>query len=91
MRSIGLRELRQHASRYLRLVQSGHSLQVTDRGRAIALLVPIPGGSVVDQLVAAGRAEAARGDVLELGPPLRPTRGAALPSKVLAAQRDEER
>jgi prevent-host-death family protein len=56
MRSIGLRELRQHASRYLRLVQSGHSLQVTDRGRAIALLVPIPGGSLVDQLVAAGRA-----------------------------------
>jgi hypothetical protein len=46
---------------------------------------------LVDQLVAAGRAEAARGDVLELGPPLRPTRGATLPSKALAAQRDEER
>ncbi|MFY9345357.1 MAG: type II toxin-antitoxin system prevent-host-death family antitoxin [Planctomycetota bacterium] len=91
MRSIGLRELRQHASRYLRLVQSGQSLQVTDRGRAIALLVPIPDGSTLERLVAAGRAETADGDLLELGPPLKPAKGAALPSKLLAAARTGER
>ena len=42
MRSIGVRELRQNASAYLRLVEAGESVEVTDRGRPIALLVPVP-------------------------------------------------
>ncbi len=42
MDSIGVRELRQHASRYLERVMAGESLQVTDRGRLVALLVPPP-------------------------------------------------
>lgn len=91
MRSIGLRELRQHASRYLRLVQAGQSLQVTDRGRAIAMLVPIPDGGTLERLVATGRAEAPDGDLLDLGPPLRPAKGVALPSELLAAARAGER
>jgi prevent-host-death family protein len=91
MRSIGVRELRQHASRYLQIVEAGQYLQVTDHGRAVALLVPIPGRSAVDRLVKAGRAEAATVDILELGPPLRPSKGVALPSEALAAQRQGER
>lgn len=42
MRSIGVRELRQNASQYLRLVEAGESVEVTDRGRPVALLVPVP-------------------------------------------------
>ncbi len=36
-----MRELRQHASRYLARVANGESLEVTDRGRAVARLIPI--------------------------------------------------
>jgi len=56
MERIGIRELRQNASRYLALVKAGETLEVTERGELIALLAP-PGGSrsTRDRLVAAGR------------------------------------
>jgi prevent-host-death family protein len=37
---IGVRELRQHASRYLAKVKAGESVEVTERGRLVAMLVP---------------------------------------------------
>jgi prevent-host-death family protein len=53
---IGVRELRQHASRYLERVRSGETVEVTDRGTLVALLVP-PGRSEVlrDHLLTTGR------------------------------------
>ncbi|MGH9010313.1 MAG: type II toxin-antitoxin system Phd/YefM family antitoxin [Acidimicrobiia bacterium] len=41
MESIGVRELRQQASRYLARVAAGESFEVTDRGRPVARLVPV--------------------------------------------------
>jgi prevent-host-death family protein len=41
MLAIGVRELRQHASRYLQEVAAGESIEITDRGHPIARLVPI--------------------------------------------------
>jgi prevent-host-death family protein len=41
MQQIGVRELRQHASRYLALVARGERFEVTDRGRPVALIVPV--------------------------------------------------
>ena len=41
MERIGVRELRQHASRYLARVAAGESLEVTDRGVPVAHLVPV--------------------------------------------------
>ena len=41
MRTIGIRELRQNASRYLRMVRDGESIEVTDRGEPIAMITPI--------------------------------------------------
>lgn len=38
---IGVRELRQHASRYLALVEAGEEVSVTNRGRTVARLVPV--------------------------------------------------
>lgn len=56
MERIGVRELRQNASRYLALVKAGETVEVTERGQLVALLTP-PGGSrsARDRLVAAGR------------------------------------
>lgn len=51
MDRIGVRELRQNASRYLERVQRGETLEVTDRGRPVARLVPIdidPWQSLID-------------------------------------------
>src|SRR5688572_11046345 len=40
MERIGVRELRQHASKYLARVAGGETIEVTDRGHAVALLIP---------------------------------------------------
>lgn len=42
MDSIGVRELRQNASRYLERVKHGESIEVTERGVPIAVLGPVP-------------------------------------------------
>lgn len=56
MDSIGVRELRQHASRYLDRVRRGESLEVTDRGELVALLVPPSSDrEAVDRLSRQGR------------------------------------
>lgn len=53
MKSIGVRELRQNASKHLETVASGEVIEITDRGRPVARLVPITGDTWRD-LVAAG-------------------------------------
>lgn len=55
-RTVGIAELRQNLSRYLRRVQNGERLVVTDRNRPVAELGPPPStGEALDRLVAAGR------------------------------------
>jgi len=90
MRVIGIRELRQQASRYLREVERGETLEVTDRGRPIARVVPIPPAAGLEQLAASGRLTPANGDALALGPPL-PAADKPLPSETLADLRSDER
>ena len=54
---IGVRELRQHASRYLERVKAGERIEVTERGQLIALLVaPDPARSARDRRIEAGGA-----------------------------------
>jgi len=91
MHRIGIRELRQQASRYLREVQRGETIEVTDRGRPVAWLVPVGHAGGVAELAASGRLVVAAGDALELGAPVAPAAGAALPSQVLAEARADER
>ena len=56
MERIGVRELRQHASRYLDRVKAGETVEVTERGRLVALLVPPdPATSARQRLIASGR------------------------------------
>lgn len=86
---IGVRELRQNLSVYLRRVKAGESLEVKERGQGVAVLAPLRAkASVLERLIAAGRATPARRDLLALGPPLgrRPSRRA---SRAVARLRDE--
>jgi len=56
MERIGVRELRQHASRYLDRVKQGETVEVTERGRLVALLIPpAPSAAERDQLISQGR------------------------------------
>ena len=52
MTSVGVRALRQRASELLRLVEQGETVEITDRGRPVALLIPLPEGSPLDALSA---------------------------------------
>lgn len=55
MTRIGVRELRQHASRYLDEVKAGGRIEVTERGKLVALLVaPSPARTARDRLVELG-------------------------------------
>lgn len=54
MTEVGIRELRDHLSRYLDRVQDGEEVVVTDRGRAIARVLPMNGERTIDRLIAQG-------------------------------------
>ena len=65
---------------YLDRVKAGETLEVTERGHAVALLTPLPGSvTVLGRLIAARRATRPIGDLLALGPPIgkRPSRRAS--------------
>lgn len=54
--SVGVAELRQNLSVYLRRVSNGERLVVTDRNRPVAELGPVSGtGPDLDRLIAEGR------------------------------------
>jgi prevent-host-death family protein len=57
---VGIRELRNHLSLYLDRVRDGDEIVVTDRGRAIARVVPLGGERVLDRLIAEGIVTPAR-------------------------------
>lgn len=86
---VGVRELRQNLSVYLRRVKKGETLEVRERGHRVAVLAPVGGKSTaLDRLIAAGRATAAAGDLLALGKPL--GKGASRrASRALAKLREE--
>ena len=52
--TVGVRELRQNLSRYLRRVELGERLIVTERNKPVAELGPLPTGNVLDRLIAQG-------------------------------------
>lgn len=54
--TVGIAELRQNLTRYLRRVAAGERLVVTDRNRPVAELGPPPvTGAALDHLIAEGR------------------------------------
>jgi len=85
---VGVRELRQNLSVYLARLSEGTVYRVTDRGHAVALLIPLPkAATTVERLVATGRAVPATRDLLALGRP--PGRSTTALSKALQAVRED--
>lgn len=89
MVKVGIRELRQNASAVIRRAAAGETIEVTDRGRPVARIVPIRAMSILDQMIAEGRATRGKGDLLR-HKPRPPIPGKSL-SQILAEMRNEER
>jgi prevent-host-death family protein len=94
MKSVGLRELKNRLSQYVRDVRSGEGVLVTDRGEVVAELVP-PGERADVRGVPSGLVTLARRGQVMLGASNDPTLYPKLPP-LLAGHRaaewlDEER
>jgi prevent-host-death family protein len=70
MASVGIRELRQRASELLRRVEAGETIEITDRGRPVAVISPLPEGGPIEQLLATGDLILASRDMGDLPRPL---------------------
>ncbi len=91
---VGVRELRQNLSVYLRRVKEGETLDVTEHGRVVAQLTPSqePETGILERLVAEGRASPAKGDLLAYlasNPPL-PIKRGPTGTEILLAMREDE-
>ncbi len=67
---VGVRELRNHLSRYLDRVRAGEEVMVTDRGRAVARLLPVATERLLDRLIAEGVVTPARQPKRRAGEPI---------------------
>ena len=86
MATVGIRALQQNASAVVAAAAAGEIVTITDRGRPVAQMTPIPSTHVV-AAVEAGRARLASRRLMDLP---EPEPGSAL-SKVLEELRDGER
>ncbi len=91
--SIGIRELRQNASRYVAMAKAGKRVPVTERGKLVAYLVPAEDATMTtfQRMVAAGQVTQPTRSWRDLPPPLPAEPGERLLSEVLQEMRDEER
>ncbi len=92
--SIGIRELRQHASVYVDLVEKGETVDITNRGRLVARLVPARDvESPLERLIAAGIIRPAEdpGSLLDIEPAPPVPEGQPTASEILLQMREEER
>jgi len=91
MKSIGVQELRENASKYLHEVQRGESFQITQRGRPVALLRPVANRDRLEELEAQGRVRPGNGkSVLDIKP-VKLKKGQRPLSEILLRMRNEER
>ena len=91
---IGIRELRQHASVYVDLAEKGVIVDITNRGRLVARLVPAEEPeSPIERLIAAGVILPAEepGNLLGIEPAPPVPAGQPTASEILLQMREEER
>lgn len=90
-RRVGVREMRQNLSVYLERVKAGETLQVTERGRVVALLSPLPAERLtpLQRLVREGRATAPVGSLKDRRPPQPGDPHAPAMPRILDEQREE--
>jgi len=90
---VGVRELRQNLSVYLDRVKAGETLEVTEHGLPVAQLGPRVAKpvSIIDQMIAEGRATAATVDHRTIQyPPSIPDPSGRTLSEILQEMRAEE-
>ena len=89
---VGVRELRQNLSVYLDRVKDGETLRVTEFGRVVALLIPLPAEklSPLDRMVREGRATAPTGSLRDRPRP-KPAPAETPSSEEMLARDREER
>jgi antitoxin (DNA-binding transcriptional repressor) of toxin-antitoxin stability system len=68
MKTVGIRELKNRLSEYIRRARSGEGVLVTDRGQVVAELT-LPGHGATDASVPAGLLALARRQLLVIGAP----------------------
>jgi prevent-host-death family protein len=90
MRRIGIRELRQNASQYIRLVKAGETIEVTERGVPVACLTPLNSKpkSRREEMIEAGLLIPGTQDWSSLEP-LTPNPGEAPMSQILDELRED--
>ena len=90
MDTVGIRELKAHLSRHLKRVRAGTRLVVTERGRAIASIQPVPTTSDTEWAhawVAAGGAHWSGGKPEGATPPVPIKTGTSVAAAVLEDRR----
>lgn len=90
MKTVGVRALKQNASAVVAEASAGEVVTITDRGRPVAQLIPLP-VSQVEALVAAGRGRPPKRSLADLGPTPKRKKSQRPLSSVLAEMRDEDR
>ena len=88
--AVGVRELRQNLSVYLDRVKLGEALQVTEHGRVVAVLRPVPpSASRLDILIAQGLVTPATKSIRDLPPPRKLPPGSRPMSEILDELRED--
>jgi len=88
--TVGVRELRQNLSVYLDRVKQGAALEVTEHGRVVAVLGPVPANaSRHDILLAQGLIRPATRSIRDLPPPRKLPPGARPTSAILDEMRED--
>jgi prevent-host-death family protein len=90
MDRVGVRELKQNASRVLERVKAGETVQVTQHGRPVALLTPLTGADGFDRLVEAGEVLLGTQE-LAAAAPVAVAPGVRLSDEVASLRRDDWR
>jgi len=88
---VGVRELRQNLSIHLDRVKAGATLQVTEFGRVVAILAPLPAEklSPLERMVREGRATPPKGSLKDRRPPQPGPAGMPSSEEILAADRED--
>jgi antitoxin (DNA-binding transcriptional repressor) of toxin-antitoxin stability system len=88
---VGVREMRQNLSVYLDRVKAGETLQVTEFGRVVALLTPLPAEklSPLERMVREGRAIPPKGSLKDRPRPKPAPAGTPSSEEMLAWDRED--
>jgi prevent-host-death family protein len=91
MKRVGLSDLHQRTSEYLRLVKAGERIEITEYGRPIAMMVAIADNEgPLDRMVREGKATLPTRDLLDVVPvPQGPGRTTA--TELLQRAREDDR